>query len=153
VRWPGSPPGFVVWAYTLLLPSFAKSGWLPDGFIAHGLFGIELLRPQQLFGLTGLDEITHCLVWSLLANLGAYVGVSLLRVPNAREARQATLFVGAFTEAATVPGWRGSAGVADLLPLLAASSAARVPRKAFGAMRASRGLKLASRNCRPTRAW
>jgi hypothetical protein len=34
----------------LLLPSFAKSGWLPEGFIAHGLFGIELLRPQHLFG-------------------------------------------------------------------------------------------------------
>ena len=108
--------GFVLWAYTLLLPSFAKSGWLPDGFIAHGLFGIELLRPQHLFGLSGLDEITHCLVWSLLANLGAYIGVSLQRTPNVREARQATLFVGG-AEAAGIPGWRGSAGLNDLLPL------------------------------------
>lgn len=112
----GLAAGFVLWGYTLLLPSFAKSGWLPDGFIAHGLFGNELLRPQHLFGLTGLDEITHCLVWSLLANLGAYIGVSLQRVPNVREARQATLFVGG-AEAAGVSGWRGSAGVADLLPL------------------------------------
>ena len=112
----GLAAGFVLWSYTLLLPSFAKSGWLPDGFIAHGLFGNELLRPQHLFGLTGLDEITHCLVWSLLANLGAYIGVSLQRVPNVREARQATLFVGG-AEAAGVSGWRGSAGVADLLPL------------------------------------
>jgi Na+/proline symporter/signal transduction histidine kinase len=112
----GLAGGFVLWAYTLLLPSFAKSGWLPDGFIAHGLFGIELLRPQHLFGLTGLDEITHCLVWSLLANLGAYIGVSLQRVPNVREARQATLFVGG-AEAAGNSGWRGSAGVTDLLPL------------------------------------
>jgi hypothetical protein len=103
----GLAAGFVLWAYTLLLPSFAKSGWLPDGFIAHGLFGIELLRPQHLFGLTGLDEITHCLVWSLLANLGAYIGISLLRVPNLREARQATLFVGG-AEAAGVPGWQGT---------------------------------------------
>ena len=108
----GLAAGFVLWAYTLLLPSFAKSGWLPDGFIAHGLFGIELLRPQHLFGLTGLDEITHCLVWSLLANLGAYIGVSLQRVPNAREARQATLFVGG-AEVAGLSGWGGSAGVAD----------------------------------------
>jgi Na+/proline symporter/signal transduction histidine kinase len=112
----GLAVGFVLWAYTLLLPSFAKSGWLPDGFIAHGLFGIELLRPQHLFGLTGLDEITHCLVWSLLANLGAYIGVSLQRTPNVREARQATLFVGG-AEAAGMSAWRGSAGVADLLPL------------------------------------
>jgi Na+/proline symporter len=100
----GLAAGFVLWAYTLLLPSFAKSGWLPEGFIAHGLFGIELLRPQHLFGLTGLDEITHCLVWSLLANLGAYIGVSLLRVPNAREARQATLFVGGADLAGHRPG-------------------------------------------------
>ncbi|MBL8478551.1 MAG: histidine kinase [Sterolibacteriaceae bacterium] len=114
----GLVAGFVLWAYTLLLPSFAKSGWLPEGFIAHGLFGIELLRPQQLLGLTGLDEITHCLVWSLLANLGAYVGVSLLRVPNAREARQASLFVGG-TDLAGHTAWGGSAGVADLLPLAA----------------------------------
>jgi Na+/proline symporter/nitrogen-specific signal transduction histidine kinase len=112
----GLAAGFVLWAYTLLLPSFAKSGWLPEGFIAHGLFGIELLRPQQLFGLAGLDEITHCLVWSLLANLGAYIGVSLLRVPNAREARQATLFVGG-ADVAGHSMWGGSAGVVDLLPL------------------------------------
>jgi Na+/proline symporter/signal transduction histidine kinase len=112
----GLAAGFVLWAYTLLLPSFAKSGWLPDGFIAHGLFGIELLRPQHLFGLTGLDEITHCLVWSLLANLGFYIGISIQRVPNVREARQATLFVGG-NEAAGHSGWSASAGVADLLPL------------------------------------
>jgi hypothetical protein len=29
----GPAAGFVFWAYTLLLPSFAKSGWLPEGFI------------------------------------------------------------------------------------------------------------------------
>jgi Na+/proline symporter len=114
----GLAAGFVLWAYTLLLPSFAKSGWLPEGFIAHGLFGIELLRPQQLFGLGGLDEITHCLVWSLLANLGGYIGISLLRVPNAREARQATLFVGG-ADVAGHSMWGGSAGVGDLLPLAA----------------------------------
>lgn len=108
--------GFIVWAYTLLIPSFAKSGWLPDGFIAHGLFGIELLRPQHLFSLNGLDEITHCLVWSLLANILAYIGVSLQRVPNVHEARQASLFVGG-NLAVGQSGWSASAGVADLLPL------------------------------------
>ena len=92
----GLSAGFVIWLYTLLLPSFAKSGWLPADFMSAGLFGIELLKPQQLFGLQGLDEITHCLIWSLLANIGAYVGFSLQRAPDAREARQATLFVDAW---------------------------------------------------------
>ncbi|MCF8178216.1 MAG: sensor histidine kinase [Sulfuritalea sp.] len=114
----GLAAGFTLWTYTLLLPSFAKSGWLPAGFIEHGLFGIELLRPQHLLGLTGLDEITHSLVWSLLINLGFYIGVSLQRAPNMREARQATLFVGG-AEAAGIPRWQGAAGVVDLLPLAA----------------------------------
>jgi signal transduction histidine kinase len=108
--------------------------------MAHGLFGVELLRPQHLFGLTGLDEITHCLVWSLLANLGAYIGVSLLRVPNVREARQATLFVGG-AEAASVPGWQGSAGVADLLPLAGRFIGIDRARDAFVRHAGQRGLQ------------
>ena len=109
--------GFLVWGYTLLLPSFAKSGWLPAEFLQLGPWGIELLRPQQLFGLTGLNEITHCLVWSLVFNLGGYVGVSLLRAPDAREALQATLFVE--ESGASIPGWKGGAELDELLPLAA----------------------------------
>src|SRR2546422_5827555 len=51
--------GFSVWGYTLLLPALARSGWLPIGLLEHGPFGIELLKPLQLFGLAGLDQITH----------------------------------------------------------------------------------------------
>ena len=58
--------GFVVWAYTLLLPSFARSGWIDSGFVEHGLFGIELLRARALFGLQGLDEISHCLSYNFV---------------------------------------------------------------------------------------
>ena len=136
----GLAAGFALWTYTLLLPSFAKSGWLPDGFIAQGLFGIELLHPQRLLGLSGLDEITHCMVWSMLANLGAYIGVSLKRVPNVREARQATLFVGG-AEAAGVSGWRGGAGVADLLPLAGRFLGGERAQEAFDRHARQRGLK------------
>lgn len=117
----GLAAGFLVWAYTLLLPSFAKSGWLPFAFIDQGLFGIALLRPQQLFGLSGLDEISHSLFWSMLANIGCYVAVSLWGRPGVVEAGQATLFVDVFRRTHTVEGsrvWRGSAQVADLLPLI-----------------------------------
>ncbi|MBI4757309.1 MAG: histidine kinase [Betaproteobacteria bacterium] len=113
--------GFLVWGYTLLLPSFAKSGWLPAGFMEHGLLGIDLLKPHQLFGLTGMDEITHCLFWSMLANIGCYIGVSLSRRPSALETGQATLFVDVFrpTSGAAGPSfWRGTARIDDLLPLL-----------------------------------
>ncbi len=112
--------GFALWIYTLMLPSLAKSGWLTDGFLTDGLFGIELLRPEQLFGLRGLDGLTHSLFWSLLANIGAYVGVALWRAPSARETSQALLFVDVFerTAADRPVFWRGRAKVADLLPLL-----------------------------------
>ena len=136
----GLAAGFTVWIYTLLLPSFAKSGWLPDGFIAHGLFGIELLRPQHLFGISGLDEITHCLVWSLLVNLGAYIGVSLQRAPNVREARQATLFVGG-AEASSISAWHRSAGVKDLLPLAGRFLGQERAQEAFVRHAAQRGLQ------------
>jgi Na+/proline symporter/signal transduction histidine kinase len=116
----GLSAGFLVWGYTLLLPSFAKSGWLPDAFLTQGLFGWRLLQPQQLFGLTGLDEISHCLFWSYFANIGCYVGVSLLRSPTAAEASQATLFVDALKHTRPVGAalWRGQAEVADLLALV-----------------------------------
>ncbi|MBE0547436.1 MAG: histidine kinase, partial [Rubrivivax sp.] len=69
----GLVAGFALWTYTLMLPSIAKSGWFPDGFLQHGPWGLELLRPESLFGLHGLDGLTHSLFWSLLANMGAYV--------------------------------------------------------------------------------
>ena len=139
----GLTAGFLVWAYTLLLPSFARSGWLPAAFMEQGMFGIELLRPQQLFGLRGLDEISHCLFWSMFANIGAFVGVSLLRAPNAREAWQATLFVDVFRARQGSIGagfWRGGAQVADLLPLIGRFLGPARAREAFDEYAHRRGL-------------
>ena len=118
----GLGAGFALWVYTLMLPSIAKSGWMPSGFMTEGLFGLELLRPEHLFGLAGLDSLTHSLLWSLLANAGLYVGVSLWRAPSARETSQAVLFVDVFERhaGAGVAGpvfWRGRAKVGDLLAL------------------------------------
>ncbi len=112
--------GFGFWAYTLMLPSLAKSGWLSDGFLEHGLFGWAWLRPEAFLGLTGLDNLTHALFWSLLANVGAYVAVSLWRAPSAAEASQALLFVDVFhrTEGARPVFWQGRAQVPDLQALM-----------------------------------
>jgi Na+/proline symporter/signal transduction histidine kinase len=114
--------GFAVWIYTLFLPALARSNWLPIGFLEHGPFGIELLKPLQLFGLSGLDEITHAMLWSMIVNVGAYVGVSLSVSPTADEHRQASLFVDVFRHSGAARGarfWRGTASVPDLYNLLA----------------------------------
>jgi Na+/proline symporter/nitrogen-specific signal transduction histidine kinase len=112
--------GFLLWVYTLMLPSIAKSGWLSAEFLQHGPWGIDWLKPEQLLGLSGLDNLTHSLFWSLGANLCAYVVVSLRRVPTAAEASQALLFVDVFerTPSRTEPVfWRGQASCEDLLVL------------------------------------
>jgi Na+/proline symporter/nitrogen-specific signal transduction histidine kinase len=111
--------GFLMWAYTLMLPSIAKSGWLDMGFIAHGPWGMAWLRPEQLLGLQGFDGLTHSLFWSMLANVVAYVGVSLWRAPSGREASQALLFVDVFerTAGSSPVFWRGRANTQDLLRL------------------------------------
>lgn len=114
----GLATGFALWTWTLLLPSIAKSGWLPTAFMTDGPFGIALLRPEQLFGLTGLDSLTHALLWSLLVNAGCYVAVSLARAPSAREAGQSLLFVDVFQRTGSAPVfWRGRARLAELQQL------------------------------------
>ena len=124
--------GFAVWVYTLLLPSFAKSGWMPADFLQSGLFGLALLRPQELFGVAGLDPIAHSLFWSLLVNIGAYVCVSLQRRPNAVEAQQANLFVDVFKQGRQLGVlWRGSARVGDLLRLTGRFIGRERARRAF----------------------
>lgn len=111
----GLGAGFTIWLYTLLIPSFAKSGWLPSAFLEYGPLGIELLKPQALFGLEGMNEISHCLFWSLTANIGAYLAVSLVKPPNAEETAQASLFVDAMKYDRPAIGlWRGNAEVIEL---------------------------------------
>jgi Na+/proline symporter/signal transduction histidine kinase len=140
----GLAAGFLVWTYTLLLPSFAKSGWLPITFLSHGLFGTDLLKPQQLLGLQGLDDITHCLFWSMLVNIGCYIGVSLIKGPNAAEHGQATVFVDALKHPLAAPGsrfWRGSASVNDLLLMVGRFLGPERAHEAFGAYAQSRGAR------------
>jgi len=117
----GLSAGFLVWLYTLLVPAFAKSGWVPMSIVEAGPFGIEALRPLQLFGLTGLDQITHGMIWSMLANVGAYVAFSLSTTQSAVEHSQATLFVDVFKHSAAGTGslfWRGGVSVQELRALL-----------------------------------
>ena len=120
--WAGAVAGLIggalVWAYTLMLPSIAKSGWIGAGFIEDGPFGLRWLAPEALFGMRGLDYLTHSLFWSMLVNIGLYVGISLMRSPSAREASQAQLFVDAFHTNAEAPVfWRGRARLSDLQAL------------------------------------
>ena len=113
--------GFLVWAYTLLLPSMAQSGWLSMDFVDKGAFDIALLKPYALFGLEGFDRITHSLLWSMLANVGGYVAVSLGSRQSAIERVQAVAFVDVFRRADGQDStrlWHGTVTVGELFDLV-----------------------------------
>jgi len=137
--------GFAVWAYTLLLPALARSGWLAAEFIESGLLGVQLLKPYELFGLTGLDPVSHAAFWSMLANVGCLVGVSLWGGQSPVERVQAALFVDVFRRA--VHGgdahfWRGSATVADLHSLATRFLGREAADLAFARFARERGVQL-----------
>jgi len=127
----GLSAGFLVWFYTLLLPSFARSGWLPVSFLLHGPFGIEYLRPYQLFGLDMFDPITHSVFWSMLVNGGLLVAISLVDKQNTMDRIQASLFVDVYRHSGDTHLWRGKAMITELKDLLARFIGPQQSERAF----------------------
>jgi len=117
----GLSGGFLVWLYTLLIPGFARSGWLPVQFLEEGPFGLASLHPYRLFGLEGFDPISHSLFWSLLVNTALLVGLSLYRTLSLVERIQAERFVDVYGDGAArldTPIWHGAATVEELQMLV-----------------------------------
>ena len=100
----GIGAGFILWAYTLLIPSFVRSGWLSSDILQNGVYGISLLKPLELFGLRGFDIYTHSLFWSMLFNLAAFLTVSFFTRQTESESVQAEKFVNVFAEQALPSG-------------------------------------------------
>ncbi|MCE9680563.1 hybrid sensor histidine kinase/response regulator [Shewanella sp. AS1] len=85
----GMLAGSLVWLYTLLLPStFPYADW-----VISGPLGLTWLTPTALFGLSGLDIISHGVFYSLAVNVGCFVLISLMRQNSVGEMLQADLFV------------------------------------------------------------
>lgn len=113
--------GFGVWAYTLVFPTLIANGIFSEKIFTDGLWGISWLKPYALFGLEGLEPVSHSLFWSLFANIFAYIAVSVYSVQSSQERNQAELFVDVFKyanayEEAIV--WKGIAHKTDLENLL-----------------------------------
>jgi len=137
--------GFAVWAYTLLLPTLATSGWLSPAVLENGPFGLRWLRPHALFGLAGLDPIAHSLFWSLLVNVGAYLTWSSLGGQSAIEYGQARRFADVFyrrPETAEIPLWRADTPVETVRSLLERFLGTERTHRALASYSADRGLDL-----------
>ncbi|WP_407277608.1 EAL domain-containing protein [Aromatoleum evansii] len=115
----GLAGGFLVWGYTLVVPAFARGGFLPASLLEQGPFGVALLHPLALFGLNGLNEMSHAVFWSMFANIGAYVAVSVLSDQSSVERTQAALFVDASThDRDTKRVWGARGSLLDLYALM-----------------------------------
>ncbi len=112
----GLVTGFLVWTYTLLIPVIATTGWLPMDIVQDGPLGIGWLRPHALFGISGLEPVSHGALWSLGLNAAVLIGMSLLSSPGLLERRQAAAFAGARggDERPADTPLRGSATVGDV---------------------------------------
>jgi len=139
----GMSIGIVVWAYTLLLPSFADADLLGKEFLELGPFGLWLLRPQHLLGLD-LPPLVHGVLWSLGLNIFAYVTSSLARQPTSIERLQANLFVPSEL-APMAPSfrlWRSSVTVEELTATVARYLGEERTRSSFESFAASRRISL-----------
>lgn len=125
--------GFATWIYTLLLPTMTQAGWFGMAWLHDGPFGIHWLRPQQLFGLSGWDTLTHGTFWSLLVNTGTMMIVSARSRPGVDERLRAAPFLDPYAQRpALVAGeWPGSVRVGDLRTLAERVVGERHARRAF----------------------
>jgi signal transduction histidine kinase len=137
----GLGAGFLVWSYTLLLPSFVRSGWVPESLVTAGPAGIGWLRPEQLFGVAGVGFWANTVFWSLAFNVTAFALVSLYTRPAPLEAAQAERFVGVLRrDAARLPDPVAGRGLTPeaVVELVAKFTGRDKAQEAFQAFLASR---------------
>jgi Na+/proline symporter/signal transduction histidine kinase len=139
----GMTIGIVVWAYTLLLPSFADAGLVDPSLLTQGPWGMTALRPQALLGLD-LPPLAHGVLWTLSLNLLAYVLFSIGRAPAAIERLQADLFVP--SPLTPIPPsfrlWRSSVTVEELSSTVARYLGEERTRTSFDSYALTRGISI-----------
>lgn len=113
--------GFLITVYTLIIPFTIDSQMLSSSFVNEGLFGIQFLKPYQLFGLQLFEPVPHAFFWSLFFNVLVYIITSVSFVGNYRERNFAEMFVdstkyGELYEDGYV--WKGEAYVRDIREVL-----------------------------------
>lgn len=120
-RW-GAAAGLVVgaliWTWTLFLPSFG-SGLISEQVFQNGPLGIGILRPEALFGITGIDPLLHGVLWSLLLNATTFFIVSVMTFPQPLERLQGAQFVKIFELSGGAKTWTASNAEAEDLLVMA----------------------------------
>jgi Na+/proline symporter/signal transduction histidine kinase len=85
--------GFAIWFYTLIIPQFPQTNWIPAYIYEDGLFGLSILKSSSLLGLNGFDAIPHAVFWSMIFNISSLIIVSLLTKSTNLEVKTASDFI------------------------------------------------------------
>ncbi len=128
--------GFIITAYTLIIPFTIDAFNENQVFTEQGLFEISFLKPYALFGIDFLTPPAHAFFWSLFFNVISYLIVSVVFKGNYRERNYAEMFVDSknytnLQDEALV--WKGEAYVDDIKNVLT---------KFLGEQRTQRALNL-----------
>ncbi|HJS61629.1 MAG TPA: sodium:solute symporter, partial [Pseudolabrys sp.] len=143
----GMTAGFLVWAYTLLLPTLSDIGVVGQRILTDGPWGISMLRPQHLFGLE-MPPLVHGVIWSLLVNVLSYIGFSLHRTPSPIERLQANTFVPSDLTpiAPSFRLWRSSVTVEELTTTIARYLGEERTRSAFESFATAQRISLEAKD-------
>ncbi len=134
--------GAAVWAWCLLLPALLGSDGTLPRWMQDGPFGLAWLQPQALFGLRGWDPLTHGVFWSLLANVAAFVFVSMRFRPLLQDQLAATDYLDPYAHRPVLAaggGWAGKVRGSELLTLAERILGESHARRAFAEYAAGRG--------------
>jgi len=85
--------GTLIWFYTLMLPLLVNAEFVSPYIVSNGLFGLDFLRPQNLFGIQFQDAYTQGVVLSILANIAALIWFSRLDNNRLADRIQANIFI------------------------------------------------------------
>ena len=113
--------GFIISAYTLILPFTIEAFTGNSEFTELGFFRIAALRPYALFGIDFLSPPAHAFFWSLMANTMCYLIISLVFKGHYRERNYAEMFVDSKNSSSLQDNalvWKGEAYVADIKNVL-----------------------------------
>ena len=137
----GLVSGFVLWAYTLLLPTFVQGELLPASILTDGPFGFAILNPQALLGVGIEDHLTHGVVWSLGVNFVLMFVGSAVGVQGVTQRRQAQVFVDVWRKSTKARNdtWLGRVTLGDLEDLAARFLGKHWAQRAFRNYLKSRG--------------
>lgn len=115
----GLTVGFMIWAYTLLLPGFGPGVIISEQVLNNGPFGLSWLRPQAFFGIVGMDPLVHAILWSISLNALVFFVTSIVQFPSPLERLQGAQFVNVYEHSSNPQSWNGSLAQSEDLMIMA----------------------------------